>query len=126
MSDEIKRYSQSGMYWLIVTLSTIIFVASCTSSVREISQKRFMEMVKDQEVERITIVNGQQVDVILTPGALAKAKYQGLFVDKKQLENGEPHCRLLIISEQAFMDDLAKMNPTFLITPEERGLFSSK
>jgi len=108
--------------WLIVVLSTVLLMA-CESNVRETSQKRFMRMVNDQEVDRITIVNDQLVEVRLKPDVLASRKYRGVLGDKTLVETGKPHFQVMITSEQAFRDDLAKMNPGFPITTEKRGLF---
>lgn len=110
--------------WFILAFSTVVFVSSCSDSYREISQKRFLQMVRAQEVEQVTIVNNQVVEVRLTPEALASSKYKSTFRKRKPGGKEKPHFQLIILSEQAFRDSLTNLKATFPIKAEKRSLFS--
>lgn len=110
--------------WFLALLSMTIAVA-CTGDIRELSQNRFMKMVEDREVEQITIVNGQVVEVRLTSKALASRPYRDLFGDGRRFGKGEPNFQFKIVSEDAFRDDIKRMNLTFPIVNENRNLFGS-
>jgi hypothetical protein len=109
--------------WLLV-IASMAMLDNCTStSHNEVTQKRFMRMVEDKEVQQITIFNGQVVEVLLTPKALVSSKYQGLFGDGKQAEQRKSHFLMNIVSERAFLDDLAKRAPKFPVIRKNRDLF---
>ena len=84
-----------------------------------------MQMVKNQEVERITIVNNQIVEIRLTPAALASPKYNTVFIKQKQRDKEKPHFQLIILSEKAFRDSLTALKASFPITMQKRSLFGS-
>ncbi|GAB3947636.1 hypothetical protein GCM10028805_20240 [Spirosoma harenae] len=112
-------------YWFFMAFSTIALVSSCSDSYREISQKRFLQMVRAKEVERITIVNDQLVEVRLTTEALAGKKYKNTFRKRRQGDKEKPHFQLIILSEKAFRDSLTVLKAPFPITIQKRGLFGS-
>ena len=84
-----------------------------------------MQMVKDQEVERITIVDNQLVEVRLTPAALASKKYNAVFRKRRQRDEEKPHFQLIILSEKAFLDSLTALKASFPINMQKRSLFGS-
>ncbi|GAB4025074.1 hypothetical protein [Spirosoma koreense] len=118
------RLAKNLKYGFLILLSTL-FVYACSNTAREVSLDRFKQLVKDKEVERITIVNGGLVKIWLTPEALANPKYNDVFTDKSEPETGEPHLELVIDSEPEFRTDLATLHPTFPIATEKRELFGS-
>ena len=110
--------------WSGLLLSAVTFVASCTNDPREISQNRFMRMVRDQEIEQVTIFDDRLVEVRLTPDALGSDKYRNHFADPQQYGKRLPHFQFMIRSEQTFREDLAKAHPTFLISTGEKSSLS--
>jgi len=99
--------------WIIAALiATILGITWLTksTSLRDISQKRFEKMVADKEVARVTIVNDNKVEVSLKPEALRKDKYQ-VIAKENNYFGGEavPHYQFLITSAETFKKDLEKM-----------------
>ena len=123
MATKIPDPWSSRTKWFVFMLSTTMALVACTNDIRQISQNRFVDMVKSEEVSRISIVNNQWVEIHLKSDALLSSKYQAYFSDK--MRHGEPQFQFRITSEQALRDDLAKLNSTFPITSEKRGLFVS-
>ncbi len=120
--------------WLIVGLIMAVLMitwVSQRSSVREIKQKQFVEMVKAHEVADVVLVNDKQVDITLTPEALRSPKYRGLFEEKQILTSAQgPHFQFQVISGQALKQDVDKLNAQLPeqyqieVQPEQRtGLY---
>ncbi len=99
--------------WIIAALiATILGITylNRSSSLREITQKRFEKMVADKEIARVTIVNDKSVEVSLKPEALKKDKYQVISKENNYF-GGEaaPHYQFQVTSAETFKKDLEKM-----------------
>ncbi|HEV7348102.1 ATP-dependent zinc metalloprotease FtsH [Telluribacter sp.] len=99
--------------WIIAALiATILGITylNRSSTLREITQKRFEKMVTDGDVARVTIVNDKLVEVTLEPDALKKDKYQVISKDNNYF-GGEagPHYQFQITSAETFKKDLEQM-----------------
>ncbi|WP_247231300.1 ATP-dependent zinc metalloprotease FtsH [Telluribacter sp. SYSU D00476] len=99
--------------WIIAALiATILGITylNRSSTLREITQKRFEKMVTDGEVARVTIVNDKLVEVTLEPDALKKDKYQVISKENNYFggESG-PHYQFQITSAETFKKDLEQM-----------------
>lgn len=99
--------------WIIAALiATILGITylNRSSSVREITQKRFEKMVTDGEVARVTIVNDKSVEVTLKPDALKRDKYQ-VITKENNYFGGEagPHYQFQVTSAETFKKDLENM-----------------
>jgi cell division protease FtsH len=99
--------------WIIAALiATILGITylNRSSSVREITQKRFEKMVTDGEVARVTIVNDKSVEVTLNPEALRRDKYQ-VITKENNYFGGEagPHYQFQVTSAETFKEDLEHM-----------------
>ncbi|GAB3173372.1 ATP-dependent zinc metalloprotease FtsH [Telluribacter humicola] len=99
--------------WIIAALiATILGITylNRSSTLREITQKRFEKMVTDGEVARVTIVNDKLVEVTLDPEALKKDKYQVISKENNYFggETG-PHYQFQITSAETFKKDLEQM-----------------
>ncbi|GHB56405.1 ATP-dependent zinc metalloprotease FtsH [Persicitalea jodogahamensis] len=94
---------------LIATILGITYLNKSTT-LRDISQKRFEKMVADKEVARVTIVNDNKVEVSLKPEALRKDKYQ-VIAKENNYFGGEaaPHYQFQITSAETFKKDLEKI-----------------
>lgn len=106
-----KRPNFQGwiVFLLIAAILGITFM-SRTSSVRETSLKRFERMVRDREVEKVTVVNDKVVEITLTPQALQSPKYKNLFADKPYFGSGNgPHYAFQVVSGESFKQDLDKL-----------------
>ncbi len=100
--------------WLIVGLILAVLMitwVSQRSTVREIKQKQFVEMVKAHEVADVVIVNEREVEVTLTAEALRSPKYRGMTEEKSVLPGAQgPHFKLNVISAESFKTDVDKLN----------------
>jgi AFG3 family protein len=99
--------------WIIAALiATILGITylNRSSTLREITQKRFEKMVADREVARVTIVNDKLVEVTLEPEALKKDKYQ-VITKENNYFGGEvgPHYQFQVTSAETFKKDLEQM-----------------
>ncbi|WP_019987273.1 ATP-dependent zinc metalloprotease FtsH [Rudanella lutea] len=106
-----KRPNFQGwiVFLLIAAILGITFM-SRTSSVREISLKRFERMVKDREVAEVTVVNDRVAEVTLTQQALQSPKYKSLFAEKPYFGTGSgPHYSFQVASGESFKEDLDKL-----------------
>ena len=94
---------------LIATILGITYLNKSTT-LRDISQKRFEKMVADKEIARVTIVNDNKVEVSLKPEALRKDKYQ-VIAKENNYFGGEaaPHYQFQITSAETFKKDLEKI-----------------
>lgn len=94
---------------LIATILGITYLNKSTT-LRDISQKRFEKMVADKEVARVTIVNDNKVEVTLKPEALRKDKYQ-VIAKENNYFGGEsaPHYQFQVTSAETFKKDLEKI-----------------
>ena len=99
--------------WIIAALiATILGITylNRSSSLSDISQKRFEKMVADKEVLRVTIVNDNSVEVTLKPEAMKLDKYK-VIAKENNYFGGEaaPHYQFQITSAETFKKDLEKM-----------------
>lgn len=98
--------------WIIISLIAAILIITFLnkSTSTDITQKKFEQMVADREVEKVTIVNDQLVEVTLTEEALKSDKYQHLVRDNNYISpRTSPHFQFQITSAESFKKDLAEM-----------------
>lgn len=98
--------------WIIISLIAAILIITFLnkSTSTDITQKKFEQMVADREVEKVTIVNDQLVEVTLTEEALKSDKYQHLVRDNNYISpRTSPHFQFQITSAETFKKDLAEM-----------------
>lgn len=98
--------------WIIISLIAAILIITFMnkSTSTDISQKKFEMMVADKEVEKVTIVNDNLVEVTLTEEALKSEKYQHLVRDNNYIgPRSSPHFQFQITSAETFKKDLAEM-----------------
>ena len=94
---------------LIAAILGITFM-SRTSSVREISFKRFERMVKDHEVAEVVVVNDKMAEVTLSQQALQSPKYRNLSSEKPYFGTSTgPHYVFQVASGESFKTDLDKL-----------------
>lgn len=98
--------------WIIISLIAAILIITFLnkSTSTDITLKKFSQMVADREVEKVTIVNDQLVEVTLTEEALKSDKYQHLARDNNYISpRTSPHFQFQITSAESFKKDLAEM-----------------
>ncbi len=99
--------------WVILLLLGVIFgvaYISNTTSVEDISPRRFWDMAEAGEIKSVTIIkNKNQVEVTLTQEALNQPKYNELRDNPFATENG-PHFELKVIDAGEFQKKLDEEN----------------
>lgn len=99
--------------WVILLLLGVIFgvaYISNTTSVEDISPRRFWDMADAGEIKSVTIIkNKNQVEVTLTQEALNQPKYNELRDNPFATENG-PHFELKVIDAGEFQKKLDEEN----------------
>ncbi|MFN8355490.1 MAG: ATP-dependent zinc metalloprotease FtsH [Spirosomataceae bacterium] len=117
-----KRPGGGFQGWVVIGLILAIlsiFVMSRSSTVREITQKQFEEMVVNKEVADVVAYNDRTVEITLTKDALNSPKYKGLFEDKPYLTVTQgPHFSFTVISPEVFKKDFDDMQKN--IAPQDR------
>ena len=105
--------------WIILVLVAVIFGVtyfSQSTSVEEITSKRFERMAYNNDISQITIISNQkQVEVTLKPEALNQPEYEELTNNPFVTEQG-PHFKFKIIEAADFKEDLEAINAEL---PEE-------
>lgn len=94
---------------LVLTILGITYITR-SSTLKDISQKKFEVMVAEKEVLRVTIVNDKSVEVTIKPEFLKSAKHK-LIAQENNYFGGEPapHYQFQITSAETFKKDLEKM-----------------
>src|SRR5690606_10564642 len=93
--------------WIIVVLSAVIFgvfFLNKSNAVKEISIRRFEQMMLDSDVEKVILIKNQDyVEVYLKAEALEDSKYKNELGDRSGFGlNQSPHYRFNITSPEIF------------------------
>ncbi|MCS6822027.1 MAG: ATP-dependent zinc metalloprotease FtsH [Microscillaceae bacterium] len=113
-----KTPKNNYQFWLIVSLAIIIIAItylSRSSSAVEITQRRFDEMLRNQDVKEIVLVNKEVVEVTLKREAIEKTQYKNLLLQQRSplaLEKG-PHFRFRINSPENFEKRVEEIQKDF-------------
>ncbi|MEO1653762.1 MAG: ATP-dependent zinc metalloprotease FtsH, partial [Bacteroidota bacterium] len=100
-------------FWLIVTLVILIigvtYISKMNSAVKTNSGE-FINMLRDQEVEKVVVVNNKWVEITLTKEARNKKKYRKILNQQRSplpIEQG-PHFKYELLSPDSFKEDFEK------------------
>ncbi|MFC5270461.1 ATP-dependent zinc metalloprotease FtsH [Adhaeribacter terreus] len=109
--------------WVLAALTLLIFSIlyfNRSNTTVEIDQRRFEDMVKSRDVQRINIVNDKVVEVTLKDEALKNEKYKNDLANRGAfaLEQGAQF-HFTIISPEIFKEDLEKFQEKEKIPREE-------
>ena len=111
--------------WIIaVLIATILGITylNRTSTVRDITQKRFENMMVDKEVEKVSVVNDKTVEVTLKQEALKLDKYKAISKENPYFGGESPsHYQFQVTSAETFKKDLEKMQENLSAMPELDG-----
>ncbi|MET0638327.1 MAG: ATP-dependent zinc metalloprotease FtsH [Chitinophagaceae bacterium] len=114
-----KKGPKFSIYWIYAIIFAVLigfqFFGGFTTGTENVSQDQFMEMLRNGEVKKYTVVsNRNKVLVTLTPEALPK--YKALVKRDVNTKSGDaPQLHFTIVSGESFMDDMRKFyadNPT--------------
>ena len=136
--NSFKPPQRTGyQFWLIVTLVILIigftYLTKMNSAVVT-NRTKLKEMVRNQDVEKIDVVNEEVVEITLTSEALKKKKYRDQLLQQRaplSIEQG-PHFKYRMLDPQIFerhFEDAKKTIPKddqIDYTPVERTDFTSQ
>ncbi|MDO1446133.1 ATP-dependent zinc metalloprotease FtsH [Rhodocytophaga aerolata] len=109
--------------WLIAGLLILILGVTYfnrSTSTIEITQKRFENMLKSNDVEEIAIINEKAVEVTLKREAVENAKYKEELASRGPFSVYQgPHYRFSIISAESFKNDFDAIQKNL---PEEERI----
>ncbi|RYY62408.1 MAG: ATP-dependent metallopeptidase FtsH/Yme1/Tma family protein [Chitinophagaceae bacterium] len=107
-----KKGPKFSIYWIYAIIFAVLigfqFFGGLTTGTKNIPQDTFMEMLRNGEVEKYTVIsNRNKVLVTLTSKALPK--YKNLIDREINSKTGEtPQLHFTIVSGESFMDDMRK------------------
>ncbi|MCZ2443630.1 MAG: ATP-dependent zinc metalloprotease FtsH [Flavobacteriales bacterium] len=112
-----------NLYW-IYALIAIIFIgmqlySSFRSSIKEINKNEFIAMMRELDVQTITIVNNEYAEITILPDRLSKEKYASVREKSLGGENPGPHFRYNIGSPQLFDTEIKDLWSEY---PETRNV----
>ena len=110
MKKKKNRTQNFNFYWIYAGIALIFialqFVNSVNSPVKKINKQKFLtEMLVENEVEKVTIVNNEYVEVHLNKSAIEKDKHKSVNTNSSRLGN-RPHYYFNITSGEQFENDL--------------------
>ena len=116
--NQPKKGPKFSIYWvyaiIIAMLIGMNIFSPFSSGMKEISQDRFTEMLKQGDISKYLVVsNKNKVRVTIKPSSLAK--YEKELKEKGSYSKDGPHMFFNIVSGDSFQDDMRKFytdNPT--------------
>tara|TARA_B100000963_G_scaffold360875_1_gene393566 strand:+ start:575 stop:2509 length:1935 start_codon:yes stop_codon:yes gene_type:complete len=105
-----NRTQNFNFYWIYAGIALIFialqFVNTVSSPLKKINKQKFLtEMLVENEVEKVTIVNNEYVEVHLKKSAIEKEKHKAVNTNSSRLGN-RPHYYFNITSGEQFENDL--------------------
>ena len=110
MKKKNNRTQNFNFYWIYAGIALIFialqFVNTVSSPLKKINKQKFLtEMLVENEVEKVTIVNNEYVEVHLKKSAIEKEKHKAVNTNSSRLGN-RPHYYFNITSGEQFENDL--------------------
>jgi cell division protease FtsH len=106
---------KSNFYWIYGVVAIVLIAMSLPGlwdvSSKEIGWKRFEEMVRNNDLDKIIIVNDGNAELFLTPEVVANGKYDSK--DGKKISKGGPHFIYVIGDYKVFRDNLDKLQEEY-------------
>ena len=110
MKKKNNRTQNFNFYWIYAGIALIFialqFVNTVSSPLKKINKQKFLtEMLIENEVEKVTIVNNEYVEVHLKKSAIEKEKHKSVNTNSSRLGN-RPHYYFNVTSGEQFENDL--------------------
>jgi AFG3 family protein len=130
--DKEKSDKQGGNYYWIYILIFIFLLASpilnMSNNSVEINRYEFLEnMLKKEQVEKVTLVNNEVVEVYLKKELLSTPEYEHLKETKLGFENKGPHFHFSVTDPDNLSKEIAEaqlefpINQRISLKPEKRS-----
>ena len=106
---------KSNFYWIYAVIAIVLISMSLPGlfegSSKEIGWQKFAELVRDDDLQKIIIVNDGNAELFLKPDVVASGKYNAK--DGKKLAKGGPHFIYVIGDYKVFRDNLDKLQQEY-------------
>ncbi len=106
---------KSNFYWIYAIVAIVLISMSLPglfeSTSKEIGWQKFTELVRDDDLQKIIIVNDGNAELFLKPEAIAGGKYNTK--EGKSLSKGGPHFIYVIGDYKVFRDNLDKLQKEY-------------
>ncbi len=106
---------KSNFYWIYAVIAIVLISMSLPGlfegSSKEIGWQKFTELVRDDDLQKIIIVNDGNAELFLKPDVVASGKYNAK--DGKKLAKGGPHFIYVIGDYKVFRDNLDKLQQEY-------------
>ncbi len=113
-----KKSNKINPYWIyagiVVVILLIQLYTSINSPVEKTNESKFLEFIKQNDVERVVVINKEYVDVYLKEESISKEAYKR--VSKKPFGNQKnlgPHYQFTIGDLNIFQQKLDKLRDTY-------------
>ena len=108
----------NSQMWIVIALITTIIAISIFSNSNQLvktNKRDFTKMLESHDIERLIMVNGEQIEIILKPEALENEKYKSDLESKKMVPFGKQtsHYYFKIVSGESFEEDLKSLQKNF-------------
>ncbi|RPG57677.1 MAG: ATP-dependent metallopeptidase FtsH/Yme1/Tma family protein [Flavobacteriales bacterium TMED191] len=110
MSKKKKSVQNFNFYWIYAAIALLFIVLQLFNTIsaplKKINKQKFLtEFLIEGEVEKVTIVNNEFVEVFIKQNKLDQGKHQEIIKNPSRINNG-PHYFFNITSGEQFEDDL--------------------
>ena len=110
MNKKKKKSQNFNFYWIYAGVALLFIVLQLFNTIsaplKKINKQKFLtEFLIEGEVEKVTIVNNEFVEVFIKQNKLDQGKHQEIIKNPSRINNG-PHYFFNITSGEQFEDDL--------------------
>jgi len=110
VSKKKKSVQNFNFYWIYAAIALLFIVLQLFNTIsaplKKINKQKFLtEFLIEGEVEKVTIVNNEFVEVFIKQNKLDQGKHQEIIKNPSRINNG-PHYFFNITSGEQFEDDL--------------------
>lgn len=126
--DNKPPKKSNNLYWIYGLILLFLFIAVLTmpsGGTREnMDRKKFSELVRKQQVEKVLVVNKEEVEVYLTREALETEEFKKFRQNGGLMSRIEPQFTMRILAPNEFEKELIENNVTYEVV-ERTNYFSS-
>ena len=108
--DNMPRFSFTWIYILIGLVLLGVQLTHVFSLERKITWDRFEEMAKNEDVDRLLVVNNEEAWVYIKKDKLGQGEYQEIKPEAKTLNPDQPHFTFNIGTPEVLQDNLKSLN----------------
>ena len=111
MSKKNKKNQNFNFYWIYAGIALLFILLqlfnTISSPLKKINKQKFLtEFLIENEVEKVTIVNNEFVEVFIKKNKLEQGKHQAIIKQNQGRLNKGPHYYFNITSGEQFENDL--------------------